>query len=390
MLYGALILSAILQVLFCLYYPLALRDRLGRPVRGVVGVALLLGSAVTLVLALSLCLIARIPVVFWSTLLLFSAWFICLAARASTFSFVKVSLAGTAVTYLVWCLISLKSLSEGEEWQARYPFESMAARLAYEEAKSRPPRFDEARVADFEQRTDQELHSGRIRMLRDIHGSAVERFINSPGFGNARNVALERKARGWIDVREEFLADPPADGGTAAPRGDDTPPPEWVSAGAALLTAPERSHADAVLDFVDAQGFGYVRDREHVAGFRPHGLHRRPLFRANQSRETTYEVTRLELVSLLKFDAPRVYVLPGSFPRMDRLGDGTTRSLDAFEDRAVAALQGGEDLVAESDGNRVRLVGSIRAGKQCLACHGVSRGELLGAFTYHLKAATRP
>ncbi len=262
----------------------------------------------------------------------------------------------------------------------------MAARLAYEEAKSRTPRFDEARLADFERRPDLDAKdSWRTYMLQRIHRTAVERFIDSPGFGNARNVALDRPGRVERETRRDYLQTRPADDGPAAPPGDNpsAPASERVPADAPLSAALRQSHLGTVLDFVDAPGFGYFRDREHVAGFRPHGLHERPYVFYRPS----LEVTHLELVSLLKFDEPRVYVLPGSFPRMDRLGDGTTRSLDEFENRALAALQGGEDLVAESAGDHIRLVGSIRAVKQCLACHDVSRGELLGAFTYRLRSA---
>jgi len=34
--------------------------------------------------------------------------------------------------------------------------------------------------------------------------------------------------------------------------------------------------------------------------------------------------------------------------------------------------------------NRIRMVGSLRAGKDCMECHSVRRGELLGAFSYEL------
>jgi hypothetical protein len=34
--------------------------------------------------------------------------------------------------------------------------------------------------------------------------------------------------------------------------------------------------------------------------------------------------------------------------------------------------------------DRIRMVGSVRAAKDCLDCHSVDRGHLLGAFTYEL------
>ncbi len=102
MLFAALIVSGILLVLFNLYYPLALRERLRQSPRGAVGVALQLGGAVLLVLILGLCFVLRTPVVAWCTLLLILAMCLCVVARASTFSFVKVSLAVTTGTHLVW------------------------------------------------------------------------------------------------------------------------------------------------------------------------------------------------------------------------------------------------------------------------------------------------
>ena len=38
------------------------------------------------------------------------------------------------------------------------------------------------------------------------------------------------------------------------------------------------------------------------------------------------------------------------------------------------------------DGPAYRMLGSLRAAKQCLDCHTASRGDLLGAFSYALHA----
>jgi hypothetical protein len=46
-----------------------------------------------------------------------------------------------------------------------------------------------------------------------------------------------------------------------------------------------------------------------------------------------------------------------------------------------------EDLVVHSEGAEYQMLGSLRAAKQCLDCHNVQRGELLGAFSYRLKLA---
>ena len=79
----------------------------------------------------------------------------------------------------------------------------------------------------------------------------------------------------------------------------------------------------------------------------------------------------------------RVY-LSEHLPRMDELRNAETRALDEFEQRALPQLHDGEDTVVEQGLNQIRMLGSVRAAKQCLDCHSVRRGDLLGAFSYLL------
>jgi len=99
-----------------------------------------------------------------------------------------------------------------------------------------------------------------------------------------------------------------------------------------------------------------------------------------------WKIERLELASLLKFDEPRVYVLDHLL-RMDQLSseDVPTRALDAFEKESLEELRTDEDLVIREENGVHRMLGSLRAAKQCLECHSVERGELLGAFSYVLR-----
>lgn len=69
---------------------------------------------------------------------------------------------------------------------------------------------------------------------------------------------------------------------------------------------------------------------------------------------------------------------------MDELENAATRPLDRFEAEALEQLRRSEDVVVESGVNKIRLIGSLRAGKDCLDCHSVQRGKLLGAFSYDL------
>ena len=140
----------------------------------------------------------------------------------------------------------------------------------------------------------------------------------------------------------------------------------------------DSSHQENAIAFLNPLDFGYIRDRDHVAGFRPHHFGR------DADAPEGWQVERLDLVGLLKYDAPVVYVTE-NLPRMDELRDAATRPLDPFEQEALAGLRRGEDLLTQQTApDRLRMLGSLRAVKQCLTCHQAQRGELLGAFSYRL------
>ena len=74
-------------------------------------------------------------------------------------------------------------------------------------------------------------------------------------------------------------------------------------------------------------------------------------------------------------------------PRKDQLLEVPIRALDDFERDNLRLMWRGEDLAVEMKGERMRVLGSIRATKQCLSCHDAHRGDLLGAFSYHFDVA---
>ncbi|MFP6768308.1 MAG: hypothetical protein VB859_09065, partial [Planctomycetaceae bacterium] len=96
---------------------------------------------------------------------------------------------------------------------------------------------------------------------------------------------------------------------------------------------------------------------------------------------------RVELVSLLLHDEPGVYVSE-NLPRMDELAGSRLRSLNRFEALAMNNLRDGESLVVRGQGDQLKMLGSLRAAKQCAACHRVPRGTLLGAFSYGFRDQT--
>jgi len=136
-------------------------------------------------------------------------------------------------------------------------------------------------------------------------------------------------------------------------------------------------HASGVLDFVHPAGFGYVKDRQHVAGFRSHRFSQVPWTRE-------WEVTRLELVSLLRHSEPAVY-MSERLPQMDALAGVPLRPLDEPEAEGLTALREGQELWVKGD----RMLGAVRSVKQCVACHGGERGRLLGAFSYTIRPARK-
>jgi hypothetical protein len=70
---------------------------------------------------------------------------------------------------------------------------------------------------------------------------------------------------------------------------------------------------------------------------------------------------------------------------MDELRDAPTRPLDDFEAERLPKLRAGEELSTAQGPRRVRMLGAIRAQADCLRCHGVNQGDLLGAFSYDLR-----
>jgi hypothetical protein len=220
--------------------------------------------------------------------------------------------------------------------------------------------------------------------LRRLHHHTTNDFVTATGFGADRMTGLY--------VRDYHLELAPAEpvrltSAEYQPETADAPP----AADAALPPRPqvqelEKLHGNGFWDFLDPDRIGYVRDRDHVAGFVPHRFTQVPKLGNHESENKDWRVTRLELVSLLRHETPVAYVSP-HLPRMDELIDAPTRPLEPFEIDALARLHSEEELVVDNDAQHIRMVGALRAAKDCLACHSVRSGALLGAFSYELRPA---
>jgi hypothetical protein len=138
-------------------------------------------------------------------------------------------------------------------------------------------------------------------------------------------------------------------------------------------------HEAGVVDFVYPDRFGFFKDRRHVAGFQPHRFSEIPPF------PTRLRLQTIDLVGLVRHEEPVAYV-SDSLPSMEELREAPTRPLDPFEELGLKALRGGDTLFVRDTTGGLRALGAIRSVKQCLACHGGQRGDLLGAFSYTLQA----
>jgi hypothetical protein len=305
------------------------------------------------------------------------------------------------------------AISEVAEWsrlKERYPVESLEQRLVFAKqpvsllpatAASMPGSTEKAADSKatgapetkFEELENQLKEGGgrfsdgfgrassylRVESLRMLHAGVVEQFINSSGFGVGRRIRM-------FSPEYVELSDP---GPIPLPGSEAFIPPESAETlDASVLTSPdstnlpseefEQLHVKGFLDFFNIKRFGWIQDRRRVVGFVPHQFNLMP--------RTKLEVKSLELVSLLKFDEPLVYVSK-NLPRMDELKDAPTRALTPFEKTAHAQLEKGEDLQIKRSPPPIEMLGSIRATTQCLECHDAKRGDLLGAFSYRLVPA---
>mgnify|MGYP007059411085 CR=1 FL=1 len=328
------------------------------------------------------------PAVLADALLLLVAGGYC--AYRSSYRVRTLTVVAMVCSILALGAAALPGLSYGrqlDEMRRTFPIEDLSSRLSYEVERFNVGSEDDLDFSNdvFQGLVDEESHleemgNYRDRFLRLIHDREYERFIRSNGFGVARmpRPSLRR-------LNETPLTD----------IGYHVDPQELARHGEYSWRMPydfakgdeiDELHTASRRDFLHPDGFGAVIEpRQQMVGFIEHGFHYPPLSFMENPEVWTLE--RLELVSLLKFDAPRVYVLD-HLPRMDQLQgtDIPTRDLDVFETAALAKLWTEEDVVISDAGEhgRVRMLGTLRATKECLDCHNVQRGTLLGAFSYVL------
>lgn len=285
---------------------------------------------------------------------------------------ISICLSLTAIAVPSWFAID-----EIRNYQREFPFVSIEDRLP----KDHLPPQQKDLTKEAEEQLEQlemnvelrELQRTRFRatQLKRLHENALQAFINSEGFGKTRvsyvfEWQLEEGSRTDLipqpgeRLSAEWFFDPLANPTT----GDSS-----------MKTSLSALHGESTLDFLNPGGFGYVKDRKQVAGFQGHG------FSAEPEPARPEKLVSIELIGLVVHDEPVVYISQ-YLPNMKALGQSPTRMLDEFETAGLQALKDGKHMYAQDFLPGTRAVGAIRATNQCITCHNVQRGDLLGAFSY--------
>lgn len=104
--------------------------------------------------------------------------------------------------------------------------------------------------------------------------------------------------------------------------------------------------------------------------------------------ERVWDVVELQLVGLVMHSEPVVF---DKHLMMNEEGKPLEkRELDKFETESLVNLRAGAERVIawNAEENCLRVLGAIRAKENCMKCHDVKAGFLLGAFTYRIKEVT--
>lgn len=242
----------------------------------------------------------------------------------------------------------------------------------------------------------------RLHQLEKIHSKTYEDFVKRQGFGALRILPISSRLVQVPELKDvQFRDDKRSTQGRDLDGDDDNNLNLGINEHALfgfkeieslkLHSYNQKSFANFALPAT----LGFVSEPKQATGFEPHGfrfampkLSVDPKPNADPLEFNLREMplNRLELVSLLNFETPRVYVLD-HLPRMDQLrgSDLVTRELDSFEKSGLERLIAGENLVTQRTGTSFRMMGAIPAINQCLQCHEGQVGNLLGAFSYEFK-----
>jgi hypothetical protein len=292
--------------------------------------------------------------------------------------YLRLSLAAVAIAFGIcgtYAAISTLLL------RSEFPYVSMIDRLPGHASREAPnlPDPSAERLAAFERNVESRLHARpetgrRLEQIETLREHPMRVFLRRPAFGVSWLSNLSE-----VSLHDGLRADPPkSQPGTRI---------AFTWSAATLQQPPDDGgrwtkeligmHEEATLDFVNPCGFGYLRDRGHVAGFQEHRLSRVP------DAPAPWVLQTLDLIGCDRLQQPAAYV-SDRLPRMEELSPAKTRPIDEFEDLGMRSLATGEDVFLRQTAEGRRMLGAIRNGRQCQACHEGPHGALLGAFSYTL------
>jgi hypothetical protein len=270
-----------------------------------------------------------------------------------------------------------------------FPIVSISERLAYEAEETKQagmlaPEI-ELRLVKTESNLSDGLRWSRSYWLELLHSRTVGDFVLAVGNGRKRMPGLGAES---VELPPSQPVPLPRLANELPYNSDPASPVDVVDQTVHEVPAPTPGellsmHDSGFADFLNPGMTGYVIDRNHVAGFSSHRFSKIPDLGNPMKQRSSWKIARLELVSLLKHEVPVAYV-SSNLPQMDELRDAPTRPLDEFERQSIDRLRFDEDVMIDDTADRIRMIGSLRAAKDCLKCHSVQRGELLGALTYEL------
>jgi len=253
----------------------------------------------------------------------------------------------------------------------KYPLDSLKTRLAFHDLH--PVEGGAAAAAYYASRATEDRGWGRREwQLRRLHDENYARFVASPGFGFSR---MPRVYPGGLETPTiELVKATSTDICFDMRDRVDRPKPSFNEL--------DKLHRADLAQFLDQDRMGFVESIDRVAGFERHAVATAP--KPIPAGSETWQVARMELVSLLKHDTPVAYVSE-HLPNLDELDGVPTRPLDEFESAALTTLRDGQDLATADEPTMIRMLGAVRAESSCLACHAVPEKTLLGAFSYELR-----
>jgi hypothetical protein len=303
----------------------------------------------------------------------------------------KLSLAAVALLLLtaivVYFQVGFKISSHAPDSQQRE--EDARRQLAFQSLTDRLPKgkgITPSKLLDSQSKERWEIferniasyQNSRAELLKALHEKTRRFFVESPGQGPGRELIPPE----WI-LLDDYRYTNTESKQPGEPADFPLSPSETLS-----RVEPTDEfhfyHDSGMFDFFYPTGFGYVKDRGHVAGFKPHGF-RYLGVPVHESKH--WRVDHLYLIGILSHEQPILY-LTDKLPSMEQIRQGKTRALDFFEETALSSLRDGEDLYIVRKGDTLRMLGALRATNTCQQCHDAQVGDLMGAFSYVLRPAS--